>query len=1043
MPKKSLLRFCMVVFFVIKYAFLHAQVTVTPDTLVCKGSSIDLSISVAGALNTSHYAIKNELYTWDTLPVYTAITAMRDDDVRGPINIGFTFSFLCADYTSLYISSNGWISFGTPNDAYDWVVKPIPNSSSYGVPKNVVMGPWEDWDPAKGGQVIYGVKGTAPYRKFVVSWINVPMHVCENLLGTFQIVIEETTNKIYNNILYTPLPVAGVNCPATTGTKATQGIQDIYGSRAFVNNNRNDTKWSAQFQSISYIPDIDSTNVIWSHVNDVTGVSQKWYGSKITVKPDTTSNYFVLVFKCSGDAINANVKVKVVSGMTSTLFNHDSLICKGQQVQLNATASGGKPWNYQYLWVQDSVVNTTGTHITAPDSTVRYKLKVTDGCSLPDSHYVNLAVRPPLKINVYKDSTICNGRTIDVIPNVSGGYDTTRYLNWGSQNTSHLLFQPLKDTLIKLTLSDNCTLISDTASVRIKLRKPLTIKTLSDTTLCYGDSLKLTTIASGGDSAHYFYNWNNGIGNVSSYAFAPDSSRNYKVILSDGCTPLNDSASLKVRVRHAPQLKARLDSTICKGQSLTLYANAINGDTDGISFLWNKNIGYKNYITINPDSTTQFKVDLFDRCLSLPVHDSVLISVRSSLKVTLTDTLICYGGTAVLVAKGTGGYLPDYKFKWSTGYVGDTLFNLKPTQKSTYRVTLTDNCTLINDSAKATVDVVPALSINLQNDTLVCEGTKLNIVSKAKGGLGAYQFNWNGITTSDSIMMMNFITDSIIYLQLSDGCSNPAFDTMKINTEAFPKVDYSYSELSNCASANIIFSNQSVYKTGSKFIWDFGDGKFDNDSNVSHKFTSPGNHFVRLSITSAIGCADSITKSIPVTIPQGILADFTSTHFTTDIMHPNFTFKSLSADSLKLSWIFGNTGLTSSSKNPTISFNDTGTFLITLIVENSLGCSDTISKTVRVNDVYSLYVPNSFTPNRDGLNDVFKPIVTGVNEFKMYVFDRNGMILFESNNIENGWNGMIQNTSEWPSQNVFSYEILATDLVNKTHRYSGTVTVVR
>ena len=195
-------------------------------------------------------------------------------------------------------------------------------------------------------------------------------------------------------------------------------------------------------------------------------------------------------------------------------------------------------------------------------------------------------MRPPLKINSFKDSTICFGRSIDIKPQISGGYDSTRVLDWGSSTGNEKIFYPSKDTLLYLVLKDNCTVLPDTARIHIGVRPPLNIKTNKDTTLCFGDSLRLITVSSGGDSLHYHYTWSNGIGSNAKVNFVPDSSHTYTVILTDGCTPVSGSDEVNVRVRRAPILQKRSDSTICKGQSIILFAVPVNGDTDGVSFLW-------------------------------------------------------------------------------------------------------------------------------------------------------------------------------------------------------------------------------------------------------------------------------------------------------------------------------------------------------------------------------------------------------------------------------------------------------------------------
>ena len=93
-------------------------------------------------------------------------------------------------------------------------------------------------------------------------------------------------------------------------------------------------------------------------------------------------------------------------------------------------------------------------------------------------------------------------------------------------------------------------------------------------------------------------------------------------------------------------------------------------------------------------------------------------------------------------------------------------------------------------------------------------------------------------------------------------------------------------------------------------------------------------------------------------------------------------------------------------------FTDPGNFLVSLIASNP-NCSDTISKYVSVEDGFFLYIPNSFTPNDDGTNDEFFPVIKGYFSSKDYsfeIFDRWGTLIYKSNNPkETKWNGYFKN----------------------------------
>ena len=185
-----------------------------------------------------------------------ANVSLVDDSQAGPFNIGFTFCFYGQTYTQFYIGSNGWISF-SPGQSTTFTSTPIPNVAAT-TPKNCIMGPWQDWNPGIGGQIKYQVQGTAPCRKLVVSWINVPMFSCTNSLGTFHIVIYESTNVIENHIQNKP------NCLQWAGGTAVQGIHNLPGNAAVPVPGRNSSQWTANNDGRRWTPSGPTITPTWT-----------------------------------------------------------------------------------------------------------------------------------------------------------------------------------------------------------------------------------------------------------------------------------------------------------------------------------------------------------------------------------------------------------------------------------------------------------------------------------------------------------------------------------------------------------------------------------------------------------------------------------------------------------------------------------------------------------------------------------------------------------------------------------------------------------
>ena len=177
-------------------------------------------------------------------------------------------------------------------------------------------------------------------------------------------------------------------------------------------------------------------------------------------------------------------------------------------------------------------------------------------------------------------------------------------------------------------------------------------------------------------------------------------------------------------------------------------------------------------------------------------------------------------------------------------------------------------------------------------------------------------------------------------------------------------------------------------------------------------FNQAGNYQANVSITDNYGCRTSENYFNVVTVDQKPLADF---NFSPDkpnvLANPVVDFNNLSKWAADYSWYNVN-NLFSKEANPAFEFTVSGDYLITLIAKNGK-CSDTITKNISVLEDFFMYVPDAFSPNGDGLNDYFYPVLTGNLSAKSYrfeLFNKWGTSLYSSTNPnETKWDGYYKN----------------------------------
>jgi gliding motility-associated-like protein len=241
-----------------------------------------------------------------------------------------------------------------------------------------------------------------------------------------------------------------------------------------------------------------------------------------------------------------------------------------------------------------------------------------------------------------------------------------------------------------------------------------------------------------------------------------------------------------------------------------------------------------------------------------------------------------------------------------------------------------------------------------------------------------------------------------------------------------------------CEPLNIAFSNNSS-SAGDQYRWYFGDGYTSSAASPVHSYVSAGNYLVQLIVTNINGCKDSAHSM--VTVYNSPEANFTY-GYSSDYYYAGISqlsLKNLSSGASEYNWWFGD-GETSTTFEPVHDYLSEGEFRIMLIVSNEFGCYDTATKILEVKLPQSLYVPNAFTPNADGVNDYFMVMKNNIKTLHIDIFNRWGEVIFSSDNPDFQWDAHCK--GEPVQADVYVYRITA-EGSEKEITLIGSVTVVR
>jgi gliding motility-associated-like protein len=294
-------------------------------------------------------------------------------------------------------------------------------------------------------------------------------------------------------------------------------------------------------------------------------------------------------------------------------------------------------------------------------------------------------------------------------------------------------------------------------------------------------------------------------------------------------------------------------------------------------------------------------------------------------------------------------------------------------------------------------------------------------------------------------------TPNIYTVTITDGCTIPGAETQfTVNVNPLPTASFSSTPRKGCAPWNVSFQAISDNPGTDNYSWDFGDAGEPNGNNPTQSiyYPTPGSYTVGLVVTNQFGCkSDTIYPNYVEVWPVPI-ANFDAFPQLVTLLDPTVSFTNTSIGAVNYFWDFGD--YSSKSNNTTIAhpshtYEYIGKYPVNMVAINEFGCKDTLMKWIEVWNDVAVYVPNTFTPDGNGLNDEFKPKGYGIKEepYKMEIFDRWGELLYTSENFHKGWNGTVKGTTTIAEEGVYIYKLNVTDLDGNKKYYVGHVNLLK
>lgn len=438
----------------------------------------------------------------------------------------------------------------------------------------------------------------------------------------------------------------------------------------------------------------------------------------------------------------------------------------------------------------------------------------------------------------------------------------------------------------------------------------------------------------------------------------------------------------------------------CDNHNGTITINATGG-TAPLKYSINNGDTYQIGNIFNGLNSGLYFIQVKD-ANGLTVSDSVFLSALPSPKVSLgSDTVLCTGSILFLSVPQQ----PGYAYLWSDSSTG---FSYTVTKTGVYSLKVTNQfgcftSTSINVLYKATA------LFSLGNDTTLCNGQELQLQPNP---MLEGNYLWNNGSTRQSVSIHS---PGVYWLKITDsGCVKR--DSIQVNYKLNAQVSLGH-DTAICTGQTLLLDATSP---GSKFIWQ------DGSTSPILTVSSAGTYSVRVSND---GCDTSVQISVSF-ITKPILDHIKDTtgcynqKFILDAEYPSSTYI----------WQDG-------SIQPQLTVTKPGTYIVQ--VTDQCGVTTNSARVSFENCACQFFVPNAFTPNGDGRNDVFLPKYEClVGNYELMVYNRLGQLVFESKNASLGWDGRFGNQPQ--PTDTYVWELNYSDnLTGKFMRKKGTVTLLR
>lgn len=543
----------------------------------------------------------------------------------------------------------------------------------------------------------------------------------------------------------------------------------------------------------------------------------------------------------------------------------------------------------------------------------------------------------------------------------------------------------------------------------------------------------------------------------------------YTLNVTNNCG--SETVSITIDAVTPPELTLTSEDAllVCDGEPVEVSATS-NGN-----LLWPDGSTETSFFTATPGA---YEVESSNACGTTSTPFSIIDGGNSPVAVIIAEEgLVVCDNAAIPIGLTTGEGL------WSTGETANTITVDTPGE---YTVEVSNQCGTASDTIELIQGLLPDLALPGGWPEVLCEGEQATLSAESDGLIvwpdgssgNAYVVNAPG---DYLVTAVNDCGSTELIVSIADGGSAPVAEILVDGPSAVCASDsttllasggdtylwsnsetetsigvgagtYTLTAENSCGSSvteitidlieieppvvlneDLIICNNDILVLNAE-----GDGTIEwEDGSIGQSFVveAPGTYTVTL--TNACGSAETTVTVNASEIDARFVQGSPSDDVPADVL-----FVNTSTGAMNYLWLVDST-LVAETENLTHEFVLPGSYTVTLIAADAGGCTDMYSLTIEVTMEASLYVPNAFTPDNDGINEVFRAYGQEFDDFRLIIFNRWGDQVFESDDMQRGWNGDSKGSGYYAQNDVYMWVITYTNPRGRREQKSGHVVLIR